>query len=56
MIALGLQVAGNFHFAVHKSDQHALMHVFEKKDAINVSHIIHSISFGKILHPTGHGM
>uniref|UniRef100_A0A7S3BPE8 Endoplasmic reticulum vesicle transporter C-terminal domain-containing protein n=1 Tax=Haptolina ericina TaxID=156174 RepID=A0A7S3BPE8_9EUKA len=40
------KVAGNFHFALQKADHHTLMSVFGKREALNVSHVIHSISFG----------
>jgi len=41
------KVAGNFHFALSKSDHHVLMKVYGQKESINVSHVIHSISFGE---------
>ena len=41
------KVAGNFHFALQKADHHVLMTVFGKREAINVSHHIHSVSFGE---------
>lgn len=40
------KVAGNFHFSLSKADLHVLMSVYGKRDSINVSHIIHSVSFG----------
>lgn len=42
------KVAGNFHFAMTKADHHVLMNVFKQKESINVSHVIHSISFGDV--------
>jgi len=42
------KVAGNFHFALSKADHHVLMTVFGQKESINVSHVIHSISFGDV--------
>mmetsp|Transcript_50112 Transcript_50112/g.108593 ORF Transcript_50112/g.108593 Transcript_50112/m.108593 type:complete len:379 (+) Transcript_50112:252-1388(+) len=41
------RVAGNFHFALNQADQHTLMTVFKDRDALNVSHHIHSVSFGE---------
>ena len=42
------KVAGNFHFALAKADHHVLMSVFKQRESINVSHIIHTVSFGDI--------
>ena len=42
------KVAGNFHFALQKADHHVLMTVFGQKESLNVSHVIHSISFGDV--------
>jgi len=42
------KVAGNFHFALSKADHHVLMTVFGQKESINVSHVIHCISFGDV--------
>ena len=42
------KVAGNFRFALYKEDHHVLMSVFGRNEALNVSHVIHSISFGEI--------
>ena len=41
------KVAGHFHFALQKADHHVLMTVFKRRDALNVSHLVHSISFGE---------
>jgi len=41
------KVAGNFHFAMSRSDHHVLMKVYGQRESINVSHVIHSISFGE---------
>lgn len=41
------KVAGNFHFALQKADHHVLMTVFRKRESLNMSHIVHSISFGE---------
>jgi len=41
------KVAGNFHFALQKADHHVLMTVFRQRESINVSHVIHSVSFGE---------
>ena len=41
------QVAGNFHFSLTKADHHVLMSVYGQREAINVSHVIHGISFGE---------
>jgi len=41
------KVAGNFHFALLKADHHVLMSVFGKRESLNVSHVVHSISFGQ---------
>jgi len=41
------KVAGNFHFSLAKADHHVLMSVYGKRDSINVSHVIHQISFGE---------
>merc|ERR1712216_117419 len=40
-------MGGNFHFALTKADHHVLMSVYGKRDSINVSHVIHAISFGE---------
>ena len=40
------QVAGNFHFSLTKADHHVLMSVYGQRSSINVSHVIHSVSFG----------
>ena len=42
------KVAGNFHFALTKADHHVLMTVFKQREAVNVSHVIHTISFGEV--------
>ena len=42
-----MQVAGNFHFSLTKADHHVLMSVYGQRDSINVSHIIHTVSFGE---------
>jgi len=41
------KVAGDFHFALQKADHHALLSVYKSRESLNVSHIIHSISFGE---------
>jgi len=41
------KVAGNFHFSLTKADHHVLMTVYGQRSSINVSHVIHSISFGE---------
>ena len=41
------QVAGNFHFSLTKADHHVLMSVYGQRDSINVSHVIHGVSFGE---------
>ena len=41
------KVAGNFHFSLTEADHHVLMTVYGKRDQLNVSHVIHSISFGE---------
>lgn len=40
------KVAGDFHFAMQKADHHALMSVYKNRESLNVSHVIHSITFG----------
>lgn len=42
------RVAGNFHFALTHADHHVLMSVFHDRSHLNLSHTIHSISFGEI--------
>ena len=41
------KVAGNFHFSLTKADHHVLMSVYGKRESINVSHVIHEVSFGE---------
>ena len=41
------KVAGHFPLALQKADHHVLMTVFKRRDALNVSHLVHSISFGE---------
>jgi len=41
------KVAGDFHFALQRADHHALMSVYHNRESLNVSHVIHSISFGE---------
>ena len=43
------RVAGNFHFSLTKADHHVLMSVYGARSSINVSHVIHSISFGETI-------
>jgi len=40
------RVAGNFHFALTEEDQHTLLTVFHDRESLNVSHVIHELSFG----------
>ena len=40
------RVAGNFHFSLTHADHHTLLKVFHDREHLNVSHVIHSISFG----------
>ena len=41
------RVAGSIHFLLDEEDISTLMAVFQDSDQLNVSHIIHSISFGE---------
>ena len=41
------KVAGNFHFSLTKADHHVLMSVYKGRESLNVSHVIHSVSFGE---------
>mmetsp|Transcript_16967 Transcript_16967/g.53800 ORF Transcript_16967/g.53800 Transcript_16967/m.53800 type:complete len:178 (+) Transcript_16967:386-919(+) len=40
------RVAGNFHFALTHEEHATLMAVYKDREALNVSHNIHAISFG----------
>ena len=48
------RVAGNFHFALTHEEHTTLMAVFGQREALNVSHTIHSVSFGEWLWLTHH--
>ena len=41
------KVAGNFHFAMAKADHYVLMNVYGNRESLNVSHVIHGVSFGE---------
>ena len=41
------RVAGNFHIALTHEEHTTLMAVFKDRDGLNVSHEIHSVSFGE---------
>jgi hypothetical protein len=41
-----MQVAGNFHFSADSQDQAALLAVYRERASINVSHVVHALSFG----------
>jgi hypothetical protein len=41
------RVAGHFHFALTHEEHATLMAVYKERDALNVSHTIHALSFGE---------
>ena len=40
------RVAGRFHFSLTHADHHTLLKVFQTRESLNVSHVIHTLSFG----------